>query len=92
MAVVPLGFHQIGVRAELGDAAVIHDDNMVALPQRAKAVSDNQRCAALHGLLHRCKDFMLGVRVDCSRGIVEKQNGRVQQNGAGDGQSLTLAS
>lgn len=91
MPVMPFGCEQLGVGAELGDAATVHDDDPVALPQRAEAVGDDQCGAAVHRLLHRGQDFVLGVRVDGGRGVVEQQDRRIEQHRPGNCQPLPLA-
>src|SRR5262245_58045882 len=85
------GFHQVGMCAELGDAASVENDDVVALAQGAEAMRDHQRRAALHGSLHGRENLVLSVRVDRSCRIVQEQDRRVEEHGAGDGQSLTLA-
>ena len=69
---------------------LLEDDHAVALPERAQAVGDDERRAALHGLLHRGENFVLGVRIDRGGRIVEQQNRRIEQHGPGDRQPLPL--
>src|SRR4051812_2304570 len=70
VAVVPVGFHQLGVGAALNDAALLQDQHAVALPQCAEAMSNDECRAAPHRVLHGAQNFMLGVRIDRSRRIV----------------------
>src|SRR5258705_13869640 len=78
VAIVTVGFHQLGVRAALGDAALVEHDHAVALTERAQAMSDYEVRTTLHRLVHRRQDFMLGVWVDGGSRIVEQQNGGVE--------------
>ena len=53
-------------------------------------MGDQHGGAPLHGLLDGAEYLLLGVRVDAGRGIVQEQNRRFQEHGAGNGQALPL--
>ena len=87
----PLARHQFGVRALLGDAALLHDDDAVGVFDGGQAVRDDQRGAVLHQPGQRLLDETLRFRVERARRLVEKQDRRILQDRTGDGNSLALA-
>ena len=56
-----------------------------------KPVRDGDRGAALHQVVQRLLDFLLGLGVDRGRGFVEDQDARVDQQRARDRDALALA-
>src|SRR5436305_715650 len=76
VTIVTLGLHELAVGTALHDAAAVEDDDAVALAERTEAMSDHQRSATFHCLLHRGQNLVFRVRVDCCRRIVEQENGR----------------
>ena len=82
---------QLGVGALLHHAAVIHDDNAVSTQDRGQTVSDDQGGAGLHGFIQGGLDkaFVLGVQG--AGGLVQQKDRRVAHQGAGDGETLSLA-
>jgi hypothetical protein len=54
-------------------------------------VGDDQRGAALRDIVERLLDFLLGGCIERGCGLVEDQDGRRLENGAGDGDALLLA-
>ena len=62
-----------------------------ALQDRGQAVGDDQGGAALHGLVQGALDQALVLGVQGAGGLVQQQDRRVADQGAGDGQALALA-
>ena len=79
------------MRADLGDAAALEHDQPVGLAQRAQAVGDGDRRAALDQVVERHLNLALGFGVDRRGGFVEDQNARIDQQCAGDRDALPLA-
>ncbi len=55
---------ELAVRADLGDPALVQDDDAVDVLDRREAVGDDDRRPADHQLPQRVLDEMLGLRVD----------------------------
>ena len=91
VAIMPLLFHQLIVRAHLRDAAVLDDDHQVGLFHRADAMGDDERGAALKHEAHAAANQVLGFGIDGGGRIVEHQHARVGHDRPGDGQALPLA-
>ena len=66
-------------------------DHLVGVADGAQAVGDHEAGAALHQAQQRLLDARLGAGVDAAGGLVQDQDGRVGQDGAGDGKQLALA-
>ena len=77
--------------AELRDSALLKYHNLVARAERAQSVSDNERGALLRGALQRFQYFMLGMGINRSGWVVQKKDGRIEQNGTGNGEALALS-
>ena len=71
-------------------AAVQHQD-AVAADHARQAVRQHQRGAALHQPVQRLLDHRLVLGVDRGQRLVQHQDRRVAQQGAGDGDALALA-
>ena len=79
------------VRAALDDAAFVQDDDLVGVLDGAEAVGDGDGGAAGHELLEGLLDAALGLGVERGGGLVEDEDGRVLEDGAGDADALALA-
>ncbi len=82
---------QFLVRALFDDLAVVDHHHVVGVADGAQAVGDDEAGASCHQAQQRFLDARLGARVHAAGGFVQDQNGRVGQDGAGDGQQLALA-
>ena len=82
--VQPLARHQFGVRALLGDAALLHDDDAVGVFDGGQAVRDHQRGPVRHQVVERVLHQAFGFVVERGGGLVEDEYGRVLQQRAGD--------
>ena len=79
------------MRAALDDHALVEHDDLVGADDGGEPVRDHQRGAALGHALERVLDFLLGVAVERRGRLVEQQDRRRLQDGAGDGDALLLA-
>ena len=79
------------MRPLLGDFSAFDHENHVRVADRAQMVRDDDRGAAGHEVLERLDDRLFGRRVERGRRLVENQNRRVADDGAGDGDALALA-
>ena len=52
---------------------------------------DDEGGAAGHDAVHRLEDFVLGPGIDRGGGIIEDKDGRIEQDGSGEGEALALA-
>ena len=85
------GDEQLGVRAVGDDLAAVEQDDPVGQADGGEPVGDDQRGAPLHQDAQGAVDALLDLDVDGARGVVEDQDGRVDEQGPGDGDALALA-
>ena len=70
----PLVRDQILVSAGLHHLAVVQNQNLVAVNNRAQSLGDDDRGPSLRGQVQRRHDVALGDRVQLAGGFVEYQN------------------
>ena len=78
--------------AEFDDASLVEDGDAVGVADGGDAVGDEDGGASAHDFAEMVEDFIFGVGVDAGEGVVEDENARAAQKGAGDGGALLLAS
>ena len=78
------------MRAALHDAPVLHHDNKVRPAQRAQTMGDDERRAAGDRSVECLENLVLRLAVDGRRRIIQQQNRRFQQDGAGNREALAL--
>ena len=83
--------HQTLMRAALGDASVIDDDDLVGVVDRAQTVCDDYRSTALQQLVEGVLHEFFALGVECRGGLVEDQDVGVLEHRAGDREPLALA-
>ena len=83
---------QLVVRSLLDDAPVVEHHDEIRVADRREPVGDHERCPPGHEALERVEDHGLGLRVDRGGGLVEDEDRRVLDEGAGDADALALAS
>ncbi len=81
---------QLTVRPALGQLAVLEHDDAMRAGHARQAVSDDERGAPALEPFERVVDEHLVLGVDAARRLVEHQDGRILEDGAGDGQPLPL--
>src|SRR6516225_969751 len=86
-----MGREELAVVADFDDVAALEYDQTVGFAERAEAVGDGNRCAAADELVEGLLNLSFGLRVDRRGGLVENQNPRVNEQRAGDRDSLALA-
>ena len=79
------------MRAALGHPARFDHVDHVGAPHRAQPVGDDEAGTTLQELAQGFLDQQLGARVDVGGGLVQHQDARILEQGAGDRQELTLA-
>jgi hypothetical protein len=72
------------------DPTLVQQHDAVRQADGGKAMGDDQRGPSLHQHPQGGVDPLLHLDVDGARGIVEDEDGRVDQEGAGDGDALAL--
>ena len=77
--------------AAFGDTPFIEHDDLVGMGDRRQPVRDDQRRASLRYLRQRRLDFVLGAAVQRRGGLVQDQDRRIFQQGAGNCHPLLLA-
>ena len=78
------------MRAAGDDPPPLHDGNAVSAPEGGGAVGDDEHRAPAHEDAQGLLDLVLGLRVRHGGGLVEQEDRRVLEEGAGDGQALLL--
>jgi hypothetical protein len=82
---------QLGMGADVDDAAGLHHHDAVGAQHGGQAVGDHQRGAPGHQPFQRLLHHVLALGVEGRGGLVEQQHRGVLQQGAGDGDALLLA-
>ncbi len=77
--------------ADLLDLAALEDDQTVGVFQGGKAVGDGKRRAPFYQAGDGVLNLLLGVCVYRGSGLIQDQNARIVENGAGNGDALALA-
>lgn len=78
------------MRAPLGDAPILEDEDDVGVLYGRQAVGDGDRRAVLGRLVERLLDDALGLAVERRRRLVEQKDLRVADEGTGDGDALCV--
>src|SRR5438034_2420364 len=82
---------QLRVGADRGNAAAVQYDDAIGDLQCVEAVGDDQRGAVAHEFLECAVNGRLALGVVLAGELVEDEDARVAQDGAGQGQALLLA-
>ena len=78
--------------AAVDDAPFVEHEDLVGIDNRADTLGDDEAGAVFHQPVERVLDEHFGRNVDIAGGVVQDQDARVGQQGAGDGDALFLAS
>ena len=70
---------------------LVEHDDAVGLADRRQTVRDDEGGAALQQLTQRVLDDDLGLRVDVGRRLVQDEDARLGDDGAGEADELSLA-
>src|SRR5215213_7389380 len=79
------------VRSGFDDAARFHNHDEIGVAHRRQPVRDDERRAAAHQPRDRRLDEALGFRIERARRLIEEQDRRVLEKGAGERDALALA-
>ena len=79
------------MRAALDDRALVEHDDFIGVDDGREAMRDDQRGAAARDAVERVLDLALGEGIERRGRFVENEDGRIFQNGAGDGDALLFA-
>src|SRR6266567_2893435 len=90
-AVEAAALNQFLMGAAFNDAAAVEDQNQIGVLNGGKALRDDERRSPFAEAAHGLPDEPLGLRVHAGGCVVEDENARVHQEGAGDRQALALA-
>ena len=80
-----------GARRVRHDPSAVEYQQGLAALQGARPMRDQDHGSAAHQVPHRAEDLRLGLRVNGARGLVENEHRTVLQEGAGEGDTLSLA-
>src|SRR6266851_5180331 len=89
--VVAATSEQFVVGAALGDGAFDQDNDLVGIADGGGAVGNQNGGAALHDAAQAAEDAFFGLGVHGGKGIVEDQDARIADDGAGNGGALLLS-
>ena len=82
---------QFVVAAAFHDPAVVENEDAVGMADGGETVGDDQAGAAVHEPFERFVDEALALGIEGGGGLVEQENARIGEDGAGDGDALALA-
>src|SRR5208283_2522729 len=77
--------HQLLVGADLGDGSAIEHEDAVGMANRAQAVGDDKRGAAMEQSGQALLDQALALGIEITGGLVEYEDARIGEHGPGDG-------
>ena len=77
--------------AEFYDLSMVKDSNTVGIAHGGDAVRNEDGGAPPHDFTEVVEDLVFGVGVDAGECVVENQNPRIANQGAGNGSALFLA-
>ena len=75
----------------LDDSSSAHDNDQIGLADRGKPVRNDERGAAGSQFPETFHNESLGFGVDRRSGLIQNQNGSIEENGAGDSKSLLFS-
>jgi hypothetical protein len=87
----PVGCQQLVVAAQLQQPAIVEHGDAVGGTDGGEPVCHHHRGAAAHQARQRLLYEALGLVVERRGGLVQDEDGRVLEDGAGDGHALALA-
>src|SRR5271154_6227061 len=79
------------MRAAFDDLALFHNQDLLSASDGGKPMRNHEGGTALHQVAQAILDHCLRFGVERTGGLVEDEDARVGEDGAGDGETLTLA-
>src|SRR5258708_12471690 len=83
--------NQFRVRSAVPNLSVFQDENLVRAANRGKPMRDYESGSPNHQVGERLLHEHLGLRIQLRGGLVQNKNGRIFQDGARDGDALSLS-
>src|SRR5438045_5644471 len=90
-AVVAGFVQQLGVCADLLDAAIIHYDDLIGRQNRGEAMGDCDDSASGSELFERLLNLLFRFGIERRCGFIKQKNGRIFQDGARNCETLLLS-
>ena len=90
LAYLPPSAFSSSWRAGLGNGPAREYKNLIRVDDGAEAVRDDDGCPASGQAIKSLLDPLLGFRVQGRGGFVEERDARILEDGASDGDALTL--
>lgn len=84
-------FHQLGMRADFGDASLFKDEDAVGVSDGAEPVRDDEARPFAHEFCEAALDELFAFGVEVAGGFVKNEDPGIREECAGDGDSLTLS-
>lgn len=84
-------FQQVIVSAGFDDFSVFDKNQTMGVAEGGEAVGDSDSGAIVDENIQGVLDFFLGFDIDGGSGFVQDEDGRILEDGAGDGKSLFFA-
>ncbi len=82
---------QLLVAALFNDLAMVDNNHIVGVTNRAETVGDDETGSTLHQAQQRFLNASLGAGIDAARRLIQDQDIGVSQDGACNGKQLALA-
>ena len=86
----PVDGHQLGVSSKLEEFSLVQHENSVSPLQSAEPMGDYKGRAARDSVINRFEDFVFRLRINGGCRVVEEDDRRLQKEGAGNGEALSL--
>ena len=78
--------------SSIDNSAFLEDNNPISLLHRRQTMGDHQHGSSLHRLLQAELHRSLRFSIESAGGFIQQKQGRIPQDGPGDGDSLQLSS
>jgi L-ascorbate metabolism protein UlaG (beta-lactamase superfamily) len=87
----PVAFGEVFMASAFHDASAFQDEDLVGVPYGGEPVGDDEAGPVFHEAVEGLLDQPFGGVVHAGGGLVEDEDGRVFEQGAGDGEALFFA-
>lgn len=84
-------FQQLGVSAAGDQPAFIEHEDQIGIAHRADTLGNHEASAPAHKPIEGALDQCLSRDIHIASAVVEDEQARIEQQGAGDGDALFLA-
>src|SRR6267154_2750037 len=90
VGIISAGSEQFIVRAALGDLSINQYYDLIGISHRRSAMRNQNRRATIHDAFQAGQDAFFGLRVHTRKRIIQYQNTRIANHGAGNCGALFL--